>query len=43
VALDSLVFVEEPWQEESGFVLTDIVADLRQDVSILDSLFMCCC
>jgi THO complex subunit 2 len=42
-ALDSVVFVEEPWQEESGSVLADIVAHLGQDVSILDPLFFCCC
>jgi hypothetical protein len=42
-ALDSVVFVEEPWQEESGSVLADIVAHLGQDVSILDSFLLCCC
>lgn len=41
-ALDSVVFVEEAWQEESGSVLADIVAHLGQDVSI-PVLFFCCC
>ena len=36
-ALDSVVFAEEAWQEDSGSVLADIVAHLGQDVSILQS------
>ncbi|KQK15800.1 THO complex subunit 2 isoform X3 [Brachypodium distachyon] len=34
VALDSVVFVEEAWHEESGSVLADIVAHLGQDITI---------
>ncbi|CAM0909455.1 unnamed protein product [Alopecurus aequalis] len=33
-ALDSVVFAEEAWQEESGSVLADIVAHLGQDITI---------
>ncbi|KAM3353633.1 hypothetical protein ACQJBY_024659 [Aegilops geniculata] len=33
-ALDSVVFAEEAWQEDSGSVLADIVAHLGQDITI---------
>uniref|UniRef100_M8C3P4 THO complex subunit 2 n=1 Tax=Aegilops tauschii TaxID=37682 RepID=M8C3P4_AEGTA len=37
-ALDSVVFAEEAWQEDSGSVLADIVAHLGQDTQVTGSV-----